>query len=137
MDHLRSTGGIYNDADFSKKLMKNRSHVSEVVNGKRPVTAGFVQDIVKVFPELNPEWLLNPNCTRMLMYEQGPVGYAEQHDDKPALPARVFKNLNGLALIPQEDVQRIFNKLEELNNKIEAQNAHISRLLGIIEKFQS
>lgn len=131
MDYLRSTGKIYNDADFSKKLMKNRSHVSEVVNGKRPLTAGFVQDIANVFPELNDQWLLNEDCTQMLRYEQGPVGYVPSNDTAQ-LPAPKPVRLDHMAVVNED----MISQLDRLISVNEQQAQQIDRLIELNTKQQ-
>lgn len=67
IDYLKSTGKVYNDTDLCRKLgSENRSYLSEVLRGKRSLTPAFVNKIATVFTELNPQWLLDENCTQML-----------------------------------------------------------------------
>lgn len=58
IQHLKEVGKIYNDADFSAKVGKGRSYVSEVKSGKRPLTEHFVLSMEEVYPEINGAWLL-------------------------------------------------------------------------------
>lgn len=116
MDFLRRNGKIYNDADFCVKVGKNRSHISELVNGKRTLTKAFVNDVVAVFPELNAEWLLNPDCTEML---RGNVEIQGNHN-----------------VVNNGHTQTVGSDTAALQRIIEKQQAQIDRLLGIIENLQ-
>lgn len=69
MDYLRSQGIIYNDSDFSNKIVKPNTMVSEYASGKRNVSPALVRCIANVFPQLNPGWLLDEKCTEMLLPE--------------------------------------------------------------------
>lgn len=49
---------VYNPSDFAEQIGKNRSYLSEAMNGKRKVTPKLVEAIVARFPEVNPDWIL-------------------------------------------------------------------------------
>lgn len=114
MDHLRSQGKIYNDADFCTKIGKNRPMVSEMLHSKRPITKGFATNLASVFPEFNPDWLTDESCTRML---------CEAVDSPfPPTPMPVVMDTSG--------------ELERLHRIIDQQQTTIDRLLRIIERMQ-
>lgn len=58
INFLKSEGLVYNDVDFSQKVGKARSYVSEVKNGKRPISDIFVHSITEAFPIIQSDWLL-------------------------------------------------------------------------------
>jgi len=116
---LRSQGKIYNNSDFAAKIGKNRSYVSECMNGRRPVTDFLARDIARVFPEVNPRWLTDADCDQMLNSAGDPF---EQRGKTGEVKEYVYK--------PEGVDMRI------LYETIKKQQAQIDRLLGIIEKMQ-
>lgn len=53
--------------DLAEKMDRNRSSLSEMMNGNRPVSDKFVRELVALFPALNPDYLLREDCHQMLM----------------------------------------------------------------------
>lgn len=90
IQHLKVQGKIYNDADFSAKVGKGRSYVSEVKSGKRPLTEHFVLLIEEVYPEINGAWLLtgegemlkpSPEHVKILEEREKMIAYADDIRD--------------------------------------------------------
>lgn len=58
VDNLITLGQVRSYSDFATCIGKGRSYVSEILNGKRPLTPKFINSITEVFPELNGSWVL-------------------------------------------------------------------------------
>lgn len=119
LDYLRSEGKIYNDADFCRKINKKPSLISDFVRGKRTITSSFAEYVASWFPELNPGWLTDEFCTKML----------READDPPFPLPPAPRPASELALSESSDIVR-------LHKIIEKQQATIDRLLQIIERMQ-
>lgn len=131
MDYLRSHGLIYNDSDFCKKIGKNSSMVSEYVRGKRTITHAFVNTICTAFPILDDRWLLKPEHTQMLLYEQGPVGYVPSNGNTQ-LPAPKPVRLDHMAVVNED----MISQLDRLISVNEQQAQQIDRLIELNTKQQ-
>ncbi len=116
LDYLRSEGKIYNDADFCRKINKKPSLISDFVRGKRTITSSFAEYVASWFPELNPCWLTDEFCTKML----------READDPPFPPAPR----------PASEPSSESSDIVRLHKIIEKQQATIDRLLQIIERMQ-
>lgn len=58
IEFLISNRRIYNASDLAKILGKQRSYISELLNGKRKVSEQFVHSFCSHFPDISPKWLL-------------------------------------------------------------------------------
>lgn len=120
LDYLRSEGRIYNDADFCRKINKKPSLISDFVRGKRTITSSFAEYVASWFPELNPCWLYERECTSMLVDDGSSESVAPKAENVPD----VSEPSSG-----SQDIVR-------LHKIIEKQQATIDRLLQIIERMQ-
>lgn len=50
---------IKSNAELASKLGISKSQLSEILNGKRKVSSGIVNEIHNLFPDLNRSWLVN------------------------------------------------------------------------------
>ena len=108
---------VKNQTDFGKIMGKNRSLISEYVNGRRRVTRELAYTISEHFPEIDPLFLIDEEHTQML-----------------AASANVQGNHN---VVNNGHNQTVGEDTASLHRIIEKQQAQIDRLLGIIEKLQS
>lgn len=67
VDYLKSKGVVRTDADFASIMGRNKGNLSEILSGKNSLTPQFIYDIAQKFPELNPNFLSDPDCAQMLM----------------------------------------------------------------------
>ena len=58
IDYLVSSRKIFNASDLAKILGKQRSYISEILNGKRKISEQFVHSFCNYFPELSPDWIM-------------------------------------------------------------------------------
>lgn len=58
IDYLISSRKIFNASDLAKILGKQRSYISEILNGKRKISEQFVHSFCGHFPELSQEWII-------------------------------------------------------------------------------
>lgn len=58
IDYLESSRKIFNASDLAKILGKQRSYISEILNGKRKISEQFVHSFCNYFPELSPDWIM-------------------------------------------------------------------------------
>lgn len=56
--YLKKERLAINDAEFAKKIGKQRSYISEIRTGKRNITEQFVLQIHNAFPIISLDWLL-------------------------------------------------------------------------------
>lgn len=108
---------VKNQTDFGKIMGKNRSLISEYVNGRRRVTRDLAYTISEHFPEIDPLFLIDEEHTQMLVSSTNVQG---NHN--------VVNNGHN---------QTVGEDTASLHRIIEKQQAQIDRLLGIIEKLQS
>ena len=108
---------VKNQTDFGKIIGKNRSLISEYVNGRRRVTRDLAYTISEHFPEIDPLFLIDEEHTQMLVPSTNVQG---NHN--------VVNNGHN---------QTVGEDTASLHRIIEKQQAQIDRLLGIIEKLQS
>lgn len=109
---------VKNQTDFGKVMGKNRSLISEYINGRRRVTRDLAYTISEYFPEIDPLFLISAEHTQMLVSSTNVQG---NHNVVNNGHNQTVGGTDTAAL------QRI----------IEKQQAQIDRLLGIIEKLQS
>lgn len=67
VDYLKSKGVVRTDADFANIMGRNKGNLSEILSGKNNLTPQFIYDIAHKFPELNPNFLSDPDCALMLI----------------------------------------------------------------------
>jgi len=58
-----------NDTEFSTLCGFRPSEVSEMKSGKRPITPGRIEKIVKAFPKVDPDYLRDPEYGQMFLNE--------------------------------------------------------------------
>ncbi|MEG1950860.1 MAG: hypothetical protein RR137_10930, partial [Odoribacter sp.] len=56
--YLKENRKVLNQSDFSKLLGKERSYISELLNGKREVSEQFVGTLCDLFTDINPKWII-------------------------------------------------------------------------------
>ena len=67
IDYLKNSGVVRTDADFANLMGRNKGNLSEILSGKNNLTPQFIYDIAQKFPELNPNFLSDPDCAQMLI----------------------------------------------------------------------
>ena len=58
VNYLMDSRKIFNASDLAKLVGKQKSYISEILSGKRPVSKQFVHSFCARFPEISEEWLL-------------------------------------------------------------------------------
>lgn len=58
LEYLIGIQKVINATDFAAQIGKNRSYLSEILNGKRTVTAKLVLSVTSAFPEISGSWIL-------------------------------------------------------------------------------
>lgn len=132
VNYLVFQGRVTSVADFADKIGQNRSGVSEKINGRKPVTEAFVLRLTKAFPEINPNYLLDVDCDKMLSQCQHIVvnGYGNQtagRDLNVSQPPRLEE-----PTVPYGDYRQY---IADLQGYIDNLNEHIKRLTEIISKL--
>ncbi len=135
VNYLVFQGRVTSVADFADKIGQNRSGVSEKINGRKPVTEAFVLRLTKAFPEINPDYLLDVDCDKMLSQGQQIVvnGYGNQtagRDINVASPSMLEEPEVPYGRIPDYE-----KRVEELQGYIAQLNEHIKHLTEIISKL--
>ena len=75
VDYLIRKRDIYNSSDLAKVLGKQRSYISEVINGKRTLSKQFVHSFCEKFPIISQDWLLTGRGTMLNdLAEVAPTG---------------------------------------------------------------
>lgn len=59
VEYLKKKRRIYNATDLANVTGKQKSYISEVMSGKRPMSEQFVRIYTECFPEISSDWLLN------------------------------------------------------------------------------
>lgn len=99
VDNLITTGQVRSYSEFAELIGKGRSYVSEIINGKRPLTPKFIKSISDVFPELNGSWILTGEGNMLL-----PQGNVENNISINHSPhTNVATNNATITHIPQID----------------------------------
>lgn len=57
-EYLRGQRRVHNQSDLAKLLNKQRSYISEIMNGGRTMSEQFVSLFCSVFTDVNPDWLM-------------------------------------------------------------------------------
>lgn len=115
VDFLIKSERVYNQKDFCKKVDGNDSVISGVLTGKRPFNDGLVKKVCTSFPEINPAFLTDVDCTEMLR----PV---DDHSTTGNFSRNVFSSIKTAG---DKDLVAVIQKQQE----------QIDRLLAIIEKL--
>lgn len=131
VNYLVFQGRVTSVADFADKIGQNRSGVSEKINGRKPVTEAFVLRLTKAFPEINPDYLLDVDCDKMLSQGQHIVvtGYGNQTAGRDL---NVSSPKLEEPMAPYGDCQQY---IVSLQGYIDNLNEHIKRLTEIISKL--
>lgn len=66
VNFLKAAGYIKTAKDLAEKMGRNRSALSEMMSGYRPVTDKFIRDLCTMFPELNLDFFYDLKCEQML-----------------------------------------------------------------------
>lgn len=119
IDYLRFQGKIFNARDFSERIHKSNTFVSDLLSGRRDISSKTAQAIAAGFPEMNVRWLLDPECTEML------VTSGSTHISNAGNVNNGRDQLIGAA-----------DDYRTLCETVARQQEFIDRLLGIIEKMQ-
>lgn len=132
VNYLVFQGRVTSVADFADKIGQNRSGVSEKINGRKPVTEAFVLRLTKAFPEINPDYLLDVDCDKMLSQGQHIVvtGYGNQTAGRDLNVSQPPMLEEPSAYIPDYE-----KRVEELQGYIAQLNEHIKHLTEIISKL--
>lgn len=110
LEALKEAGLIYNDADFCKKVGLSRSHLSEMRQGKKPITALTLQRMREAFP------------TFFAIGMDGEQQRTMANDDKALLTAlaeigeqrKLVAQSQGLIAKNQEQIDRLLLIIEKL-----------------------
>ena len=73
LNYLELSGRIKNDAEFAEIMEISRSRVSGMRSGKRAISAPFIRQMTFKFPEINPDFIADENCTQLLVEGAGDV----------------------------------------------------------------
>lgn len=85
--------------DFSSKIKRSQSNVSEILRGKRQITRSFLADIENAFPKLIIDWIIYGEGK---MYADDPEPEQKQiSDTRPRLP-KTFAEGNIEAFLTSE-----------------------------------
>lgn len=66
VNFLKAAGYIKTAKELAEKMGRNRSALSEMMSGYRPVTDKFIHDLCAMFPELNLDFFYDLKCEQML-----------------------------------------------------------------------
>ena len=58
LEYLIGTQKVINVTDFATQIGKHRSYVSEILNGKKTITAKLILSVTSAFPEISGSWIL-------------------------------------------------------------------------------
>lgn len=121
IEHLKKVRIVHNFADFATQMGKNRSIISEMINGKRVISELFVQEIVNKFPQLNKDWLLTGTGSMLKNLEDQPENPAVEKPEDRAMIDRLFfliesqkKDIETLIQLVKEKDEKIDELLDEL-----------------------
>lgn len=59
VNYLMENRKIYNQSDLANLLCIDKSYITNIKNGKKPVTDTIADKLVETFPETNREWLMD------------------------------------------------------------------------------
>lgn len=107
VDYLRTQGLIKNDADFAARMRRSKSSISEILSGHRAITERLAAEMCIQFPQLNPGWLTDEDCTQMLI------------DSPDANQGAVAQDMDLAALIrlinqQNEVIQQLASRIERM-----------------------
>ena len=66
INFLKAAGYIKTAKELAEKMGRNRSALSEMMSGYRPVTDKFIHDLCTMFSELNLDYFYDVKCEQML-----------------------------------------------------------------------
>lgn len=58
VEYLKQKRRIYNATDLANITGKQKSYISEVMSGKRPISEHFVRTFTECFPDISMDWIL-------------------------------------------------------------------------------
>lgn len=79
---LKSRRFIRNQQEFVERIGYNKSSVSQILNGKTPLSKQFVLKVCEVFPELNKDYLLYGEGEKFLEHTPESKQLHELHEHK-------------------------------------------------------
>ena len=103
-------------SEFAQKLNKFPQYISDVVHEKKNPGIDFINLVVKVFPQVNPEWLLNNNGPKYRTVLEGvqDPGVIYTNPNNAKLQDDIIKGLEANVFYLRNKV----NKLEEENKQL-------------------
>lgn len=126
VNHLILNLSVRSQADFASKIGVARSQISELLNGKRTISAKLINKIYKMFPELNRDWLTTGEG-EMLM------GWVFQNNKNG-------DNIQGNSVTinkPERDyldiIKKLTSQLSKSQEQISKSQEQMDRLITIIE----
>jgi plasmid maintenance system antidote protein VapI len=129
-DSLRFQKKVSSQTDFGEKIGYNKSHVSELMNGRKPVTNTLAVTLQTKFG-IRFEWLMNG---------EGEMFYKDAATDSETVESEK-RNINSiLQSVEKNDVivgLNSNNMLDRHVSIIEKQAEQMDRLITIIEKMSS
>lgn len=95
IEYFINSKRVYNQADFSKKTNIRQTFLTDMKNGRRPVSDATIEEIVLHFPDLSRSWLLTGEGDMLV----------KKIEDEPLPAARkTASSRKGIPLIPLDAV---------------------------------
>lgn len=115
LDELKKDRQILTQVEFGEVVGLKPAQVSDMLNGKRPITDKTISKILSKFPDIDSDWLLTGQGEmKRIVVKTGPIRVSGHHNEVNGI-----KEINGLKVVEQnhlpEDVVSVLKMvLEEL-----------------------
>lgn len=136
--YLKEHRKVQNQSDFAKLLGKERSYISELLNGKRDVSEHFVGLMCDLFTDINSKWIIdgvgemlknNTSVSGNIRNNKGNISHVVGNGNKVD---------TGNKLVEDKDIKRLLDIIEQqsnqFNERLLASQAHIDKLLDLLSK---
>ncbi len=118
IDFLKENRIIFNDSDFAEQVGKDRSYISNVKSGRRPVTRSFCNDIVETFSMISKHWLLTGEGEMLKTANPSNTNQKEEETSSEAIKIEVLiQDVLKLFKKKDEQLDRLLSLLESISKK--------------------
>lgn len=94
---LRTSRIILSQAEFAEKIGIKPSQISEMINGKRPISERTIHNVVDSFPDLNFEWLYRGDGDMIKKPEPPTEDPAQNVSDNVIIPREAWEVIRNQA----------------------------------------
>ena len=134
LNALKKERRILTQAEFGGALGMKPAQISEILNGKRPLTDKTINRILVKFPDINPEWLKDGEGEmKRIIVRAGNVHVSGHHNEVNGV-----KKVNGVQNQYSEDIvdtlKMALNEIAEQRKVVQQCQENLRQCLDIISR---